>query len=153
MKLSAAFPGLLIALTSWLPAASQEPATPIAAAYNVEIIVFRATTALGSAENWAAEAATRKFSNDSSAGESPSGDAREVGRFLSALPESQFQLTDIEKKLRASAGYAPLAHVAWSQTASAWGTARDSPYSVLASMCRECPARSCSSVDNFCISA
>jgi hypothetical protein len=113
---------LLVTLSAWLPVASQEPAATNAAAYNVEIIIFRATTALGGAENWAAEAGTRNFSNDSSAGESTSGDAREVGRFLRSLPDSQFQLLDIEKKLRASAGYAPLAHVAWSQTASAWGT-------------------------------
>ena len=38
------------------------------------------------------------------------------------LPESQFQLADLEGRLRASGGYVPLAHVAWSQTASAWGT-------------------------------
>jgi hypothetical protein len=38
------------------------------------------------------------------------------------LPESQYQLSDIEKKLHASGAYAPLAHVAWSQTASAWGS-------------------------------
>jgi len=122
MKLPALGVALLLSLSLWLPAASQEPSAPAVAAYNIELVIFRATTALGGAENWAAEAGTRNFSNDSSAGEAPSGDAREVGRFLKSLPESQFQLLDIEKKLRASAGYAPLAHVAWSQTASAWGT-------------------------------
>jgi Peptidoglycan-binding protein, CsiV len=121
MKLSALGPALLIALAAQLPAASQEPAAPNIAAYNIEIIIFRATTALGAAENWAAEAGTRNFSNDST-DESSAGEAREVGRFLKVLPEAQFQLVDIEHKLRASAGYAPLAHVAWSQTASAWGT-------------------------------
>jgi Peptidoglycan-binding protein, CsiV len=122
MKLPALGLALLVAVTSWPTATSQEPAAPVVPAYNIEVVIFRATTALGGAENWAAEAGTRNFSNDSSADESAAGDSREVGRFLKVLPESQFQLVDIEKRLRASAGYAPLAHVAWSQTASAWGT-------------------------------
>jgi len=46
----------------------------------------------------------------------------EVGRFVSLLPPAQFQLAEIENKLRSSGVYVPLAHVAWSQTASAWGT-------------------------------
>jgi hypothetical protein len=122
MKPSALLLGLIIALTAELPAAAQEPAAANAAAYNVEIVIFRAISVLDGAENWAAEAGTRNFSNDSRAGESTSGDAREIGRFLKLLPDSEFQLLEVEKKLRASAGYAPLAHVAWSQTASAWGT-------------------------------
>ena len=122
MKFSRPAVALLIAVTAWLPAASQESAAPTVPAYNIEIIIFRATTAQGGAENWAAEAGTRNFSNDSSADEAGAGDTREVGRFLKVLPAEQFQLADIEKRLRASAGYAPLAHVAWSQTASAWGT-------------------------------
>jgi hypothetical protein len=122
MRLAALGLAAVITLGSWLPAAAQEPAPPVVAAYNIEIIIFRATSALGGAENWAAEAGARNFSNDSNAGESSAGDATQVGRFLSMLPESQYQLADIEKKLRASAGYAPVAHVAWSQTASAWGT-------------------------------
>jgi hypothetical protein len=122
MKLPAFGLALLATLISSLPAGSQEPPAPTVAAYNIEIIIFRAISAVGGAENWAAEAGTRNFSNDSSTDDSASGEAREVGRFLKSLPEAQFQLVDIEKKLRASAGYTPLAHVAWSQTASAWGT-------------------------------
>jgi Peptidoglycan-binding protein, CsiV len=122
MQLQALCTSVLVTLLLCLPAASQEPPAPNAPAYNIELIVFRATTALGGAENWAAEAGARNFSNDSSADEASSSEAREVGRFLKMLPAEQFQLVDIEKKLRASAGYAPLAHVAWSQTASAWGT-------------------------------
>jgi hypothetical protein len=113
---------VLVALVPWLPAASQQPAAPIVPAYNIELIIFRATSALGGAENWAAEAGARNFSSDSNSGDSAPADATQVGHFLQALPASQFQLNDIEAKLRASAGYAPLAHVAWLQTASAWGT-------------------------------
>jgi hypothetical protein len=122
MKLAISGLAVLATLLPALPAASQEPAAAPVPAYNVELIIFRATSALGGAENWAAEAGARNFSSDSNAGESAVGDSAQVGRFLTSLPESQFQLADIEKRLRASAGYAPLAHVAWSQTASAWGT-------------------------------
>jgi hypothetical protein len=45
-----------------------------------------------------------------------------VGRFISVLDPSQFQLNDLESKLRASGAYVPVAHVAWAQSASAWGT-------------------------------
>jgi Peptidoglycan-binding protein, CsiV len=113
---------VLIALVPWLPATSQQPAAPVVPAYNIELIIFRATSALGGPENWGAEAGARNFSSDSNAGESGTGDASQVGHFLNMLPDSQYQLGDIEKKLRASGGYAPLAHVAWSQTASAWGS-------------------------------
>ena len=122
MKHAAFGLAFLLALVPWVPATSQQPAAPVVPAYNVELIIFRATSALGAPENWAAEAGARNFSSDSNAGESAAGDTTQVGHFLQTLPESQFQLTDVEKKLRASAGYAPLAHVAWSQTASAWGT-------------------------------
>jgi Peptidoglycan-binding protein, CsiV len=113
---------VLIALVPWLPATSQQPAAPVVPAYNIELIIFRATSALGGPENWGAEAGARNFSSDSNAGESGTGDASQVGHFLNMLPDSQYQLGDIEKRLRASGGYAPLAHVAWSQTASAWGS-------------------------------
>lgn len=86
--------------------------------YNIEMVVFRATSAQGGAENWSAEGAT---SEDSVAG-AEAGSGSSVGRFVSLLPTSQFQLSEIENKLRTSGAYVPLAHVAWSQTASAWGT-------------------------------
>ena len=122
MKSAALGLAVLVALIPGLPATSQEPAAAIVPAYNIELIIFRATSALGAPENWATEAGARNFSSDSNAGDSAPADATQVGHFLKMLPDSQFQLSDIEAKLRASAGYAPLAHVAWSQTASAWGT-------------------------------
>jgi len=122
MKLPPLGLAVLATLLPWLPAVSQDLPAANVPAYNIELIIFRATSALGGAENWAAEAGARNFSSDSNAGESGAGDATQVGHFLKALPDAQFQLTDIESKLRASAGYAPLAHVAWSQTASAWGS-------------------------------
>ena len=113
---------LVLALLTGLPGVAQEPAVAPVPAYNIELVIFRATSALGGAENWAAESGAKNVSNDSSAGETGSAADAQVGHFIQMLPEAQFQLTDIEKHLRASAGYAPIAHVAWSQTASAWGT-------------------------------
>lgn len=112
----------LLILAAGLPGSAQQPAAPTVPAYNIELVIFRATTALGGAENWAAESGAKSFSNDSSADEAGANTDQQVGRFIQMLPESQYQLTDIEKRLRASAGYAPIAHVAWSQTASAWGS-------------------------------
>ena len=97
-------------------AAAPEPASagPV---YNVEIIVFRAAGALGGAENWGAEAGARYIAGDESASA-----ATQVGRFVAALPPAVWQLNELENRLRASGTYVPVAHAAWSQTASSWGT-------------------------------
>ena len=109
-----------------LPAATQEPPTPPAPAptpgagggvYNIEIIVFRATSALGGAEDWSAEAGARNV-----AGEESASGAATVGHFVAPLPASLWQLGELESRLRASGVYVPVAHTAWSQTASSWGT-------------------------------
>jgi hypothetical protein len=100
--------------TASAPAAAATPATSV---YNIEIVVFRATQALGAAENWSVQAA-REFGTDGEAAEG----ARGVGRFVGLLPQTAWQLTPIENKLRSTGLYVPVAHVAWSQTASDWGT-------------------------------
>jgi hypothetical protein len=107
-----------------LPAATEEPAPPPApasgpasAVYNIEIIVFRATSALGGAEEWSAEAGARNIAGE----ESASGTAT-VGHFVAPLPSSGWQLGELENRLRASGLYVPVAHTAWAQTASSWGT-------------------------------
>ncbi len=105
------------------PMRAQDTPAPAAAAasgtvYNVEMIIFRATGAPGAAENWAVQGGSaRTIAGD----ESASGNAQ-VGHFVAVLPSSDWQLTDLEGKLRASGAYVPVAHVAWSQTASSWGT-------------------------------
>src|SRR5437660_112250 len=103
------------------PAPSQEPAAPSAppsgTVYNVELIVFRATAASSAAENWSAEAGERTLAGDES-----TSDSAQVGRFVAQLPASAWQLTELENRLRADGNYVPLAHAAWSQTASSWGT-------------------------------
>jgi hypothetical protein len=105
---------LFAAAVAGVPAFAQAP-TPNT--YNIEVVVFRAVTALGGAENWGAPP-PRNLGTD---GETDSGSAQ-VGRFVRVIPPSQFQLTDVANKLRASGVYVPVAHVAWSQTASDWGT-------------------------------
>src|SRR6516225_3900983 len=107
-----------------LPAVTEEPAPapapasgPGSAVYNIEIIVFRATSALGGAEDWSAEAGARNVAGE----ESASGSAT-VGHFVAALPSSAWQLGELESRLRASGVYVPVAHTAWAQTASSWGT-------------------------------
>jgi hypothetical protein len=118
MKLSPRSRAATLALTALLaaalPAVSQESAGPV---YNVEVIVFRTTAAEGSAENWSEEAGARSIAGD----ESASG-SLQVGRFVGLLPSSAWQLNELEGRLKASGAYLPVAHAAWSQTASAWGT-------------------------------
>lgn len=110
MKLSVLCLLLLVAL----PSLPQDAATP---GYQVEIIVFRANSAQGGSENWSAEG-----SADNTVGEESSSGSSQVGHFISTLAPAQFQLNDLETRLRSSGAYVPVAHVAWSQTASAWGT-------------------------------
>jgi hypothetical protein len=103
-----------------LSGTAEEPpaaAPPAGDVYNIEIVVFRTTSALGGPENWSAEAGARSIAGD----ESASGSSQ-VGHFVGPLPSSAWQLTEIENRLRASGTYVPVAHAAWSQTASAWGT-------------------------------
>jgi Peptidoglycan-binding protein, CsiV len=105
---------LALLLLTALPVSSQDATTP---GYQIEMIVFRATSAQGGGENWSGEGTA----NNTIGEESASGSSQ-VGHFISVLASSQFQLNDLEAKLRASGAYVPVAHVAWSQTASAWGT-------------------------------
>jgi len=88
-------------------------------AYDIEIVVFRARVALGQPENWAAE--TTASSATVAGGEASSGSGP-AGRLLAVLPASDYRLTAIESRLRTSGTYLPVAHAAWVQTASAWGT-------------------------------
>src|SRR6202007_3400144 len=88
-------------------------------AYNIEIVVFRATSAQGGAENWAAETG---IANTIAGDEGTGGSSSQVGHFVAAISSSAYQLTEIESRLRSSGAYVPIAHTAWSQTASGWGT-------------------------------
>ncbi len=99
-------------------ATTQSPPASTGRAYDVEVVIFRAKVALGQPENWAAEtsAAATVAGGEASSGSGP------VGKLLTVLPASDYRLTPIVTRLRSSGTYTPVAHVAWVQTASAWGT-------------------------------
>jgi hypothetical protein len=125
MRFRAFAAAALATLLAALPAASQNapvPAAPAPAAapatvYNIEVVIFRANQALGGPENWSAQAAG-EFGTDGEVADN----SRRVGRFVASLPSTSWQLTPLEAKLRSSGLYAPVAHIAWQQTASDWGT-------------------------------
>ena len=93
---------------------SQDASGPV---YHIELIVFRANSAQGGPENWSSEAGA-----GNTVGEESTSGSSQVGRFVQLLPPAQYQLSDIENRLRSSGAYVPVAHFAWAQTASAWGT-------------------------------
>lgn len=87
-------------------------------AYDIEIVIFRTKVALGQPENWA----TETTASATVAGGEASSDSAQAGRLLTVLPASDYRLTAIESRLGSSGAYLPVAHAAWVQTASAWGT-------------------------------
>lgn len=105
------------------PAAAAPSAGPPAQAYSgpaydIEIVIFRAKVALGQPENWSAETTA---GGTVAGGEASSGSGS-VGKLLTVLPASNYRLTAIATRLQSSGTYEAVAHAAWVQTASAWGT-------------------------------
>jgi len=102
----------LIAAVAPLPAApAQGTASPTV--YTVEIVVFRNMSGTGGQEDWSAKAVAR-------GPDTP--DAPVTGQFVASLPASQFQLNDVAARLQNTTNYQPIAHFAWQQTASSWGS-------------------------------
>jgi len=95
------------------PPSAQAQTAPSARVYNVEVIVFRNNSGAGSAEDWNA----RPVARGPDTPESPV-----TGKFVQAIPATQFQLNDVARKLQGSSNYQPIAHFAWQQTASSWGS-------------------------------
>ena len=81
--------------------------------YNVEVIVFRNSSGAGGAEDWNAKPVARGLDTPV---------APVTGKFVQAIPPAQFQLNDVARKLQGTANYQPIAHFAWQQTASSWGS-------------------------------
>lgn len=107
------------------PVAASTAASPAAPAqtyggpaYDVEIVIFRNRAPVGQAENWAAETTA----GATVAGGEASSGSGSVGKLLTVLPSSDYRLTAIASRLRTSGTYEPVAHAAWVQTASDWGT-------------------------------
>jgi Peptidoglycan-binding protein, CsiV len=123
---------------------SSQAAQP-APLYRVEVIVFRATVALGSSEDWAAESSAAGLAAAAASEGQPStvapstngGEASSAPpsassatpaapspaqlSHLDLLPPSDFELDRTAARLRASSRYVLLAHAAWTQLASPWG--------------------------------
>ena len=72
---------VLAGLACTLPAASEEATSP---AYNIELIVFRATSSQGGEENWSLEANAGTFA----AGEESASGSSQVGHFIDLLAAS-----------------------------------------------------------------
>jgi hypothetical protein len=112
MKSLAVFALAIIGAIASLPVArAQTAAAP--SVYNIEVIVFRNLSGAGGAEDWGIKPVAR-------GPDTPEGN--EAGRFVQAIPSSQYQLNDIAARLANTTNYQPIAHFAWQQTASSWGT-------------------------------
>ena len=109
-------PGAAQAAPSAAPSAAAAPPR-VQREYSIEIIVFRALKTLGSPEDWQAEL---HMAPNVSGSESPTGTG--VGHLVKMVPASGYKLTPIWNALSSSKTYQPVAHVAWIQTASDWGT-------------------------------
>jgi hypothetical protein len=112
MKLLAVLALVVTSALTSLPVARAQGAAN-QTVYTIEVIVFRNLSGAGGPEDWGAKAVAR-------GPETP--EAPVTGRFVQAVPVSQFQLNDIEAKLRNTTNYQPIAHFAWQQTASSWGS-------------------------------
>jgi hypothetical protein len=104
---------LRLALALLLVSLAAQAQTPSATVYTIELIVFRNLSGAGGPEDWSARPIPR-------APDQP--DSPSTGRFVAAVSASQFQLNDVAARLRNSANYQPIAHFAWQQTASSWGS-------------------------------
>jgi hypothetical protein len=111
MKLLAMLILAMASLSSLPTARSQNAASP--SVYNIEVIVFRNQSGSGGAEDWNARSVAR-------GPDTP--DSPVTGRFVQAIPPSQYQLNAVAARLQNTTNYPPIAHFAWQQTASSWGS-------------------------------
>ena len=49
-------------------------------------------------------------------------DSTVTGRFVQTIASSQYQLNAVAARLQNTTNYPPIAHFAWQQTASSWGS-------------------------------
>jgi hypothetical protein len=101
----------LVSVSASLSTAQAQTANP--RVYNVEVIVFRNSSGAGGAEDWNAKPVARGLDTP---------EAPVTGKFVQAIAPAQFQLNDVARKLQGTTNYQPIAHFAWQQTASSWGS-------------------------------
>jgi hypothetical protein len=100
------------AIAPWPLARAQTAASP--KVYTVELIVFRNLSGAGGPEDWTAKAVPR--------GPDSLPQPVVTGRFVQSIAPAEFQLNDVAAKLQNTTNYQPIAHFAWQQTASTWGS-------------------------------
>lgn len=106
---------LLPSLATLLPVASARAAgSSESMLYDVEMVVFRATSAPQN-EDWSLPPVGRGFG-------SPPPHVDDSAELVRVLPSTDYRLDGIVRRLRTSGTWYPVAHVAWVQTAPAWGT-------------------------------
>ena len=103
---------LLALVAASLPPANAQNA-PNARVYTIELIVFRNMSGAGGQEDWSVKPVARSPDTP---------EAPMAGKFVQSVPASQFQLNDVAQKLASTSNYQPIAHFAWQQTASSWGS-------------------------------
>jgi hypothetical protein len=113
MKKAAVLRLPLLALLAIVCVAPSSAQTASPRVYTVEIIVFRNNTGAGGPEDWSVKPIARRPDKP---------DALVSGRFVQAIAASQFQLREVATRLQNSSSYQPIAHFAWQQTASSWGS-------------------------------
>jgi hypothetical protein len=104
---------LLLALASASLPSAQAQVAPNPRVYTIEVIVFRNMSGAGGPEDWSAKPVAR----------GPDKPQTPVtGKFVQSIPAAQFQLNAVAQKLQNTSNYQPIAHFAWQQTASSFGS-------------------------------
>jgi hypothetical protein len=104
---------LALAVVGVSPQPAEAQTAPSQRVYNVEIIVFRNMSGAGGPEDWSVKPVARGADKP---------DAPVIGKFVQSIAAAQFQLNDVARKLQNTSNYQPIAHFAWQQTASSWGS-------------------------------
>lgn len=89
--------------------------------YNVEIVIFRTIAPIGIAEDWSAQTAQPAAENDPADETPAAAPASGENAAIQPLSSAQFKLAGTDAALRRSSRYQVLAHVAWTQAATAFG--------------------------------
>jgi hypothetical protein len=110
---------VLTAATVSLKASAAEPARLQETAYNVELVIFRALTPLGIAEDWSAEGLKGRSAALPAESDTGSAEVSDQGTPLavSTMSPALFKLAAVESSLQRSRGYQVVGHIGWTQIA------------------------------------
>jgi hypothetical protein len=127
-QLLTALLGAVLALSAIQPSSAAQPsgtdALPSEAPlYQVEVVIFRAAVT-GAQEDWGTAPIGRGFG-------APLGSSAQSPEMVRTLSPSDYRLEGIARGLRDSGSWRLIAHVAWVQTAPAWGSRTGIPLSAL----------------------